>query len=152
MAFAQGETEEARRAFEDAVDSFAQASAPYDSAVARLGLARALATLGRDEAAAAEALTAREAFVALGASRDVERADEPLAAADERASEATGELTTREVEILRLVAQGLSDAQIAERLVVSPHTVHRHVANVRAKLRLPSRAAAVAYASRANLL
>ena len=152
VAFAQGDTEEARRAFEDAIDSFGQASAPYDAAVARLGLARALATLGRDEAAAAEALAAREAFVALGASRDVERADEPLAAADERPSEATGELTTREVEILRLVAQGLSDAQIAERLVVSPHTVHRHVANVRAKLRLPSRAAAVAYASRANLL
>jgi DNA-binding NarL/FixJ family response regulator len=54
--------------------------------------------------------------------------------------------------VLTLVAQGLSDAAIAERLVVSPHTVHRHVANVRTKLRLPSRAAAVAYAARAGLL
>ena len=51
-----------------------------------------------------------------------------------------------------LIAQGLSDAEIAERLVVSPHTVHRHVANVRTKLRLPSRAAAVAYATREGLL
>jgi DNA-binding NarL/FixJ family response regulator len=63
-----------------------------------------------------------------------------------------GELTARELDVLRLVAQGLSDAEIAERLVVSQHTVHRHVANVRTKLRLPSRAAAVAYAAHAGLL
>jgi pimeloyl-ACP methyl ester carboxylesterase/DNA-binding CsgD family transcriptional regulator len=61
-------------------------------------------------------------------------------------------LTERELEVLRLVASGLSDAAIAERLVVSPHTVHRHVANVRAKLREPSRAAAVARAGRLGLL
>ncbi len=59
--------------------------------------------------------------------------------------------TVREVEVLRLVAEGLSDAQIAERLALSPHTVHRHVANVRTKLRLPSRAAAVAHAARHGL-
>jgi DNA-binding NarL/FixJ family response regulator len=61
-------------------------------------------------------------------------------------------LTARELDVLRLVAQGLSDAEIAERLVLSQHTVHRHVANVRTKLRLPSRSAAVAYAARAGLL
>ena len=65
---------------------------------------------------------------------------------------ASNELTPRELEILRLVAQGLNDAEIAERLVLSQHTVHRHVANVRTKLRLPSRTAAVAYAARAGLL
>ena len=65
---------------------------------------------------------------------------------------ALNELTPRELEILRLVAQGLNDAEIAERLVLSQHTVHRHVANVRTKLRLPSRTAAVAYAARAGLL
>jgi DNA-binding CsgD family transcriptional regulator len=46
----------------------------------------------------------------------------------------------------------MSDREIAERLVVSPHTVHRHVANVRTKLRLPSRSAAVAYAARSGLI
>ena len=51
-----------------------------------------------------------------------------------------------------MVAQGLSDAQIAERLVLSPHTVHRHVANILAKLQLPTRAAAAAAAARADLL
>jgi pimeloyl-ACP methyl ester carboxylesterase/DNA-binding CsgD family transcriptional regulator len=61
-------------------------------------------------------------------------------------------LSARELEILELVAAGLSDAEIAERLVLSPHTVHRHVANIRTKLGLPSRAAAVAHATRIGLL
>ncbi|HET8821246.1 MAG TPA: alpha/beta fold hydrolase [Thermoleophilaceae bacterium] len=63
-----------------------------------------------------------------------------------------GELSAREIEVLRLVADGLSDAEIAERLVLSEHTVHRHVANIRAKLRQPSRAAAVAHAARRGLI
>lgn len=54
-------------------------------------------------------------------------------------------LTDREREVLTLVAQGLTDAQIADRLVFSAHTVHRHVANARAKLGVPSRAAAAAW-------
>ena len=61
-------------------------------------------------------------------------------------------LSDRELEVLRLVAAGLNDAEIAERLVLSPHTVHRHVANVRRKLRQPSRAAAVAQAGRLGLI
>ena len=150
LAVAGGQHDEARRAFEDAVDSFTAGSAPYDAAVSRLALAGALVALGRDERAASEVLAARETFERLGAARDLLRAE----GVPRRAvmPEALGELTSRELEVLRLVAQGLSDPEIAERLVVSPHTVHRHVANVRAKLRLPSRAAAVAYASRAGLL
>jgi pimeloyl-ACP methyl ester carboxylesterase/DNA-binding CsgD family transcriptional regulator len=61
-------------------------------------------------------------------------------------------LTAREAEVLALVADGLSDAEIAERLVISPHTVHRHVANIRGKLGRPSRAAAAAAAMRAGLI
>ena len=63
-----------------------------------------------------------------------------------------GVLSDREREVLGLVALGLSDAEIARQLVLSPHTVHRHVANVRRKLRQPSRAAAVAEAGRLGLL
>ena len=63
-----------------------------------------------------------------------------------------GPLSAREQEVLRLVADGLSDADIAERLIVSPHTVHRHVANIRTKLRQPSRAAAAAHAVREGLI
>jgi DNA-binding CsgD family transcriptional regulator len=155
VAAAGGDHELARRASEDAVDLLAQAGAAHENALARLELARALAGLGRDEAAAAERRAARDALVALGAERDVAHVDAAVAD-DGRAPEAVrrslGELTPRELEVLRLVAQGLSDAEIAERLVLSQHTVHRHVANVRAKLRLPSRAAAVAYAARAGLL
>jgi pimeloyl-ACP methyl ester carboxylesterase/DNA-binding CsgD family transcriptional regulator len=61
-------------------------------------------------------------------------------------------LTSRETEVLRLVASGLSNREIASSLVLSEHTVHRHVANVRGKLRQHSRAAAAAYAARIGLL
>jgi pimeloyl-ACP methyl ester carboxylesterase/DNA-binding CsgD family transcriptional regulator len=61
-------------------------------------------------------------------------------------------LTAREVEVLRLVAAGSTDAEIAERLVLSTHTVHRHVSNIRAKLGVPSRAAAAAWAARRGQL
>ena len=54
--------------------------------------------------------------------------------------EALGDLTARELEVLRLVASGMSDAAVAEKLIVSPHTVHRHVANIRTKLGLSPRA------------
>jgi ATP/maltotriose-dependent transcriptional regulator MalT len=142
-----GDHEQARRSLEDALDLFAESAAPYEEALSRLALSRTLTSLDRADAARAEAEGARVAFAKLGASRDASRSGgvghEPAG---------LGELTAREREVLALVAQGLSDSEIAERLVVSPHTVHRHVANVRTKLRLPSRAAAVAYATREGLL
>jgi pimeloyl-ACP methyl ester carboxylesterase/DNA-binding CsgD family transcriptional regulator len=61
-------------------------------------------------------------------------------------------LSTREREILACVARGLSDREIAEQLVLSSHTVHRHVANIRRKLGRSSRTAAVAEAARLGLL
>jgi len=56
------------------------------------------------------------------------------------------ELTAREVEVLRLVAQGLSDAQVAEQLVISPRTVNWHLTSIYSKLGVSSRAAATRYA------
>ncbi len=64
---------------------------------------------------------------------------------------AADRLSEREREVLTLVARGFSDAGIAEQLLLSPHTVHRHIANIRTKLNLPSRAAAAAFAVRAGL-
>jgi DNA-binding NarL/FixJ family response regulator len=61
-------------------------------------------------------------------------------------------LSSREREILACVARGLGDREIAEQLVLSPHTVHRHVANIRRKLGRTSRTAAVAEAARLGLL
>jgi DNA-binding CsgD family transcriptional regulator len=64
----------------------------------------------------------------------------------------TGGLTSREIEVLRLVAEGLADKEIADRLHLSGHTVHRHISNIRRKLGLPSRSAAVAWAAQHGLL
>jgi DNA-binding NarL/FixJ family response regulator len=61
-------------------------------------------------------------------------------------------LTPRELDVLRLVAQGLSNPRIAQRLVLSEHTVHRHLANILRKLGVSSRAAAAAWAVRAGLV
>jgi ATP/maltotriose-dependent transcriptional regulator MalT len=61
-------------------------------------------------------------------------------------------LTSREIEVLCLIANGLSNQSIGERLFLSEHTVHRHVANILSKLSVSSRAAAVAQAARRGLL
>jgi DNA-binding NarL/FixJ family response regulator len=68
------------------------------------------------------------------------------------ADDATRTLTVRETEVLRLVAEGLNDTEIADRLYLSPHTVHRHMANIRARLGYSSRAAAAAHAARLSLI
>lgn len=78
----------------------------------------------------------------------------PPAAAGSPAAPAgsAARLTEREREVLRLVARGQTDAEIAAHLVLSPHTVHRHIANIRTKLGAPSRAAAAAWALRNELI
>jgi DNA-binding NarL/FixJ family response regulator len=63
-------------------------------------------------------------------------------------SPGAGGVTAREVEVLRLIANGLSNQAIAERLCISEYTVHRHVANTLSKLDVGSRSAAVAHAAR----
>jgi len=55
-------------------------------------------------------------------------------------------LTEREVQVLRLVAQGLTNTQIAERLILSPHTVHAHISSIHSKLGITSRSAATRFA------
>jgi DNA-binding NarL/FixJ family response regulator len=146
VAAADGFDDLCRRELEDAVDIFARCGAPFDEANARVELGHALARLGRPGAARGEWEDAAGAFAALGAT---------LAEAEARAlvaRAAPGVLSPREVEVLRLVADGLSDDEIAGRLVLSPHTVHRHVANVRTKLGQPTRAAAAALATRDGLI
>jgi DNA-binding NarL/FixJ family response regulator len=62
------------------------------------------------------------------------------------------ELTPREAEILRLVASGLSNAQVAEKLIISPRTVHAHVRSIYSKLGITSRSSATRYAIDHKLL
>ncbi len=135
LATAGGDPERGRVRLEDAVDAFERCGAPFEAAQARLELARALTALGRAEAAGREAAAARERIQQLGG-----EPREPLP-----------ELTPREREVLALLAEGLTNRQLAERLVLSEHTVHRHVTSILRKLDLPSRTAAAALAVRSGL-
>ena len=90
-----------------------------------------------------ELAAARRVLADLGAVPDLRLIDE-IAGADERSSD--GPLTPREVEVVRLLARGLSNREIASRLFLSERTVARHVGNVLAKLQLANRAAVTAFA------
>src|SRR5438105_351608 len=160
VAMASDAADEARRHFEDAVDRFVQSNAPYEVARARIELARALATLDRVDEAAMEARRAIELLTELKAELEISRARRLLdslpqasdiAEPSARRRNDSG-LTVRELEVLRLVAHGLTNPEIAEKLFVSDHTVHRHLANILNKLSVSSRAAAVAQAARRGLL
>ena len=149
---ARGDHERARTLLEDAVDRFERSGAPFEASRARLELATSLAAMGRTEPAEREARTALDRLIELGAEADAERARR-LLAASARGGDGQGPpgITPREREVLGLLAEGLTNRQIAERLVVSEHTVHRHVTNILRKLDVPSRTAAAAYAVRSGL-
>jgi DNA-binding CsgD family transcriptional regulator len=134
-----------------ALESLSALNLPLEAGRARLELARALAA-GSAEAAAAEARLALRAFERLGAARDGDAAAALLRELGEGgrpARRAQGPLTPRETEVLGLLASGLSNADIADRLVISRRTAEHHVASVLSKLGLRSRAEAAAYAVRA---
>jgi ATP/maltotriose-dependent transcriptional regulator MalT len=151
VAEAAGDLERARGRLEDAVDLFGEVEAPYERAQARLALARVLLELGPKTHAHAEAQRAREAFAELGAGHALAGADR-LAGRPWTQADAAGPLTRREREVLAFVAAGRSNREIASELVVSQHTVHRHVANILRKLGEPTRAAAAARAARDGLV
>lgn len=146
---ARAEHERARELLEDAVDRFLRCAAPFEAAQARIELATSLVALGRTGAARREAAAALQALEELGAAVEAARARRLLDALDDPSP---ARVTPRERQVLGLLAQGLTNRQIAGRLVISEHTVHRHVTNILRKLDLPSRAAAAAHAVRAGLL
>lgn len=134
-----------------AIELFATADLLFDAARAQLELARALAT-SAPAAAAREAKLAVTAFDRLGAQPDADTAAELLRSLGEASGRAWPRgaegLTKREGEVLALLAEGCSNAQIAERLVISARTAEHHVASILSKLGLGSRAEAAAYAVR----
>lgn len=115
---------------------------PYETARVRVAIGRACAALGDHSSAAQELAAARDAFASLGAGPAVADVD----AQSGRREAAPGGLTPREVEVLRLVATGLGNAEIAAALVLSEKTVARHLSNIFHKLDVGSRTAAAAYA------
>jgi ATP/maltotriose-dependent transcriptional regulator MalT len=148
---AAGRIDGARAAFEDAIDLYLRCAAPFEVAQARLELARALAAQDRAAAGLEHALAARASLEELGAERAAAEADKLVAQLGGLSSAAKrAGMTAREVEVLALVAEGLSNRQVAERLVLSEHTVHRHLANIYARLGVSSRAAAVAKMARSG--
>lgn len=114
---------------------------PYE--VARVGVdtGRALDALGDAESAGRQLAAARAAFARLGTKPQLTAVDRLLGPAA-----LPGGLSAREAEVLRLVACGMSNGQIAADLVLSEKTVARHLSNIFAKLDVTSRTAAAAYA------
>jgi DNA-binding NarL/FixJ family response regulator len=160
VALGEGKPDAARQHLEDAVDLFLQSGAPFEVARARIELARALGALDRIDAATEEARRASDILSELKAELEMARARSVLQSLAATPSGGQGQktaargsrLTRREIEVLRLVAEGLNNQSIAERLFVSDHTVHRHLANILSKLSVSTRAAAVAQAARRGLL
>lgn len=147
VAAARGAHTEARNALEEAAALFERAGAPYDNLRARLMLAEQLQTEGALAAASAEAAAAAKQARQLGA-RTLENRAAALVRNLSAKPDQKSALTAREREVLAQVVRGLTNRQIATRLGVSQHTVHRHVANLFTKTGLSSRAAAVAFALR----
>jgi ATP/maltotriose-dependent transcriptional regulator MalT len=119
---------------------------PYEAARARVLVARAMRELGDEDSANAELAIARETFAVLDVAPGVQEIDKLQG----RARPAG--LTERELEVLRLVAEGRSNPDIARVLVLSHKTVERHLSNIFTKLDVPSRTAAAAYAHEHGLM
>ena len=140
---AVGEAQAALASLRHAAQVWRELDAPYEVARARLLVGLARRALGDDDGAALELDAARGAFEHLGAAPDVARVDAVTTAPTPRD---THGLSARELEVLRLVAAGKTNREIASSLVVSEHTVARHVQNIFTKLRVSSRTAATAFA------
>lgn len=140
----------AAAALEQAVELLNRARLPLDSARARLELADARAAWAPGLAIDAAA-RARKELQSLGADRDADAAAallRRLGAKGRSGPRDHGLLSKRETEVLRLLGEGLSNAEIAKRLFISPKTAEHHVGRIYAKLDLRSRAEAAAYAAR----
>ena len=122
--------------------------APYEIARARVLIGLACRALGDEQAAVLELDGATTAFEQLGALPDLARV-EALRRTDSQDSHG---LTVRELQVLRLIAAGNTNRDIAAELVVSEHTVARHVQNIFTKLRVSSRTAATAFAFEHDLV
>jgi ATP/maltotriose-dependent transcriptional regulator MalT len=165
MATATANYEIAKCCFEDAVELWTRAGVPFETARARIELARSYLALGRIQAAGQQAQRAFDALEQLGALPDCARAAALLRQIESTAHQSTHQeeianpngtaaLTAREVEVLRLIAAGKSNQEIARQLVISVRTTERHISNIYVKIGAEGKAAraiATAYALRHGL-
>ncbi len=140
VRLACGEVDDALVPARESTGLWNDIGSPYEAARARVLVARALRELGDEDSATTEFAVARRAFAEVGAASAAQDIDRLLGRTR------PGGLTEREVEVLRLVAEGRSNSDIARMLVLSQKTVERHLSNIFTKLNVPSRTAAAAYA------
>ena len=141
LALDEDRPEDALEALRAALQTWRELGWPYETARTQVLVGRALRELGDEESAAAELGAAARALAALGAMPAAQEVDRLLAPGP-----LPGGLTAREAEVLRLVASGSSNPDIAATLFLSEKTVARHLSNIFTKLDVPSRTAAAAYA------
>ena len=142
VQLASGEHRQALDSFRAAVALWRELDAPYEAAKTRALIGLACRELGDADSAAMELDAAHRAFTTLGAAPDAVRVE----ALSGRPAKATGGLSAREVEVIRLIASGRSNRAIAAELFISEKTAARHVSNIFTKLGVSTRAAATAYA------
>ena len=146
VELAEGNAEAAVESLRLAARLWQELDAPYETARTRVLIGLACQELGNEDVAALELEAAREVFEQLAAAPDVARIDSLTGAED------THGLSARELEVLRLVAAGKTNREIAAELVVSEHTVARHLQNIFTKLGVSSRTAAAAFAYERHLV
>jgi DNA-binding NarL/FixJ family response regulator len=143
VLLACGEAQSALSRLRTAASLWIELGAPYEVARVRAEIGTACYALGDSDGAELEADLAREAFCQLGAAPDAARL---------QPSGSANVLSTREIQVIRLIAAGESNRQIAAALVISERSVERHVSNIFGKLAITSRAAATAYVYEHHLL
>jgi ATP/maltotriose-dependent transcriptional regulator MalT len=149
LLLARGDARSARAALLDALDRWRALDVPYETATTGTLLGQALRDCGDEEGAIAAFTAAAALFDQIGARLDAGAVDRPVTPPP-RALPAG--LTEREVEVLRLVAAGLTNNDIAAALFLSAKTVSRHLSNIFTKIAVTSRAAATAFAFENDLV
>jgi DNA-binding CsgD family transcriptional regulator len=143
VSLAEGDAPHALTVLRRAWRQWRDLEAPYEAARARVLIAQACRALGDHDGADMELDAARSVFEDLGAAPDLARVSQLAGIVGQATSSG---LTTREIEVLRLLATGMTNRAIASRLMISEKTVASHLSHIFTKLQLPSRAAATAFA------
>jgi len=148
VLLAEGDPHPALERLRVAARVWAHLGLPYEEGRTRRVIAECCRRLGDDDASTLELGIARDIFAALGARPDVDKVDTLLATQPP----SSHGLTKRELEVLRLLAEGKTNREIAEELIVAVKTVDSHVSNILTKFGVATRSAATAFAHRQNLL
>lgn len=149
LHLARNDAEAARSALQDALALWRELDVPYEAATAGTLLGQALRECGDDVAATAAFTAATGLFERIGAHLDAAQVSD---GGNGRRAALPAGLTEREAEVLRLVATGLTNNEIAARLFLSAKTVSRHLSNIFTKISVTSRSAATAFAFEHDLV